>query len=59
MSGQRFLETLRQLGYPKTDELDAESFDWMFENDDILPFLEWFSDNIHASNLLHPKELKE
>ena len=59
MSGAQFLHTLKELGYPGADSLDAQSLDWMFENRAIVPFLDWFSTNIHASNLLQPEELQQ
>lgn len=56
MSGIRFADALKRIGYD--DNLCAESFDWMFEHEDILPFLEWFCDSIHTQNILSDEELK-
>ncbi len=59
MSGARFLDTLRELGYAGIESLDAHSLDWMFDNEATLPFLEWFCVNIHSSNVLMPQELQQ
>lgn len=56
MSGLRFVDALKRIGYE--DNLCAESFDWMFEHEAILPFLEWFCDSIHAQNILSDDELR-
>jgi len=57
MSGQAFLDTLRRIGYPNVDELDSQSVAWMFDNDAMAPFLEWFCDEIQPANVLDPKQL--
>lgn len=56
MSGLRFVDALKRIGYE--GNLCAESFDWTFEHEAILPFLEWFCDSIHAQNILSDDELK-
>ncbi|KAI0231321.1 AUGMIN subunit 3 [Lamellibrachia satsuma] len=57
MSGQAFLDTLRRIGYPSVSELDSQSVSWMFDNDAMAPFLEWFCDEIQPANVLNPKDL--
>lgn len=57
MSGQAFLDTLKRISYPNVDELDSQSVAWMFDNDAIAPFLEWFCDEIQPANVLDPKHL--
>ncbi|XP_013382987.1 HAUS augmin-like complex subunit 3 [Lingula anatina] len=59
MNGNQFLTTLKKLGYPQASNLDAQTFDWIFENDAVLPFLEWFCDHAHALNVLQDRELRE
>jgi sugar phosphate isomerase/epimerase len=56
MSGIRFVDALKRIGYH--GNLSAESFDWMFENEDTLPFLEWFCDSLHGQNVVTDEELK-
>ena len=56
MSGLRFMNALKRIGYD--DNLSAESFDWMFELEDTLPFLEWFCDSLHVQNVVTDEELK-
>lgn len=59
MSGSQFVETLRQLGYSKAKTMDAKGYDWLFENKEIAPFLDWFCNNLSASNVVTPKEFNE
>ena len=56
MSGMRFVDALRRIGYD--GNLSSESFDWMFENENTLPFLEWFCDSLHGQNAVTDQELK-
>ena len=50
------MDALKRIGYH--GNLSAESFDWMFENEDTLPFLEWFCDSLHGQNVVTDEELK-
>ncbi|CAH1774967.1 unnamed protein product [Owenia fusiformis] len=59
MSGSRFVEMLRQINYPGVDKLDSKSFDWLFEYDETLPFLEWTCDNLQSANVLSSREIEE
>ncbi|XP_060080706.1 HAUS augmin-like complex subunit 3 [Ylistrum balloti] len=59
MSGRQFVDTLIQLGYPKAESLDPQSFEWMFEGDGVAPFLDWFCNNVGNTNVLHPKDIQE
>lgn len=56
--GDRLAHTLQRIGCPKANHFTAESLEWLFENQPCLPFLEWFSDNISADNVLTDDELK-
>ncbi|KAK7100825.1 HAUS augmin-like complex subunit 3 [Littorina saxatilis] len=56
MSGQQFIETLQQIGYPKASSLSAKTFDWMFEDENVLPFLSWFCTTVGHQNILTPEE---
>ena len=56
MSGKRFVDTLKRISYD--GNLSAESFEWMFENEHTLPFLEWFCDSLHGRNVVTDEELK-
>ncbi|XP_071477236.1 HAUS augmin-like complex subunit 3 [Diadema antillarum] len=57
--GWSFVETLKRVKYPKAHELQHEGFDWMFENDAVAPFLDWFVDNVGPANVLSSQELDE
>lgn len=59
MSGQQFVETLKQLGYQKARSLDPNGLEWMFECEDLVPFLDWFCTNVGSANVCDPKELEE
>lgn len=59
MSGKQFVETLRRIGYPGADDLDGQSLDWIFDNEEFLPVLQWFCNEIHPANVLDPSELNE
>jgi hypothetical protein len=56
MSGKQLLETLRQIGYPNAANLSARSFDWMFEDETVQPFLTWFCDTVNKENVLTAEE---
>ena len=56
MSSQQFVRTLQQVGYPKADSLNASTFDWMFEDEAVLPFLSWFCNTVGPQNVLSPEE---
>ena len=57
--GKRLKETLKRLDYPDAHELQAEAFDWLFENDAVAPFLDWFIDNVGPANVLSSQEISE
>lgn len=59
MSGRQFVETLKQLGYPKAGSLDPNGLEWLFECDAMVPFLDWFCTNVSSANVIDPKELEE
>ena len=59
MSGVRFVDCLQRLGFEQADQKDGRSFDWMFDDRVLSPFLEWFCDNLHEGNLLNPKDFEE
>ncbi|XP_076440782.1 HAUS augmin-like complex subunit 3 [Babylonia areolata] len=58
MSGQQFIETLKQIGYPKAQALSPRGFDWMFEDEAVLPFLSWFCNSVGHQNVLSEEEKK-
>lgn len=59
MSGRQFVETLKQLGYPKANSLDPNGLEWMFESEELVPFLDWFCTNVSSANIIDTKELEE
>ncbi|KAL8622463.1 hypothetical protein ACOMHN_034128 [Nucella lapillus] len=56
MSGQQLIETLHQIGYPQARTLNARNFDWMFDDEAVLPFLSWFCNTVGHQNVLSEKE---
>ncbi|XP_064625937.1 HAUS augmin-like complex subunit 3 [Lineus longissimus] len=59
MNGSHFLESVTDIGYTWTKGLTSQSFDWMFEKEEILPFLEWVCNSLGSSNMLSNGELKQ
>ena len=59
MSGDQFVNCLQRLGFGPEDRRDGKSFDWMFEDRVLSPFLEWFCDNLHEGNLINSKDFEE
>ncbi|XP_002733835.1 HAUS augmin-like complex subunit 3 [Saccoglossus kowalevskii] len=55
--GRQFVRTLEQLGYKGKHELHEEAFDWLFEEKEIVNFLDWFSENVNKDNLLDKKKV--
>lgn len=58
MSGLELLTTLKKLKYPGVEKLDAISLDWIFEDQEQLPFLEWFCKNVNEDNILSQEEIE-
>ncbi|XP_035699527.1 HAUS augmin-like complex subunit 3 [Branchiostoma floridae] len=59
MSGRQFLETLKQIGYPKSHDYQPDDFDWLFESEAATPFLRWFCENVGPDNVLTEEELQK
>ncbi|XP_070563741.1 HAUS augmin-like complex subunit 3 [Ptychodera flava] len=57
--GKQFVRTLHQLGYRGHHELQGESFDWLFEYDEVKHFLQWFCENINEDNNVNEEQFKE
>ncbi|XP_068726090.1 HAUS augmin-like complex subunit 3 isoform X1 [Montipora capricornis] len=59
--GKRMLRALSRIGYPKANEfeLEGDNFEWWFDCESIVPFLEWFCQNIHETNVLSTGDLKK
>ncbi|XP_073259041.1 HAUS augmin-like complex subunit 3 [Porites lutea] len=55
--GKRFVRALSRIGYPKADEFEGDSLEWLFDCDSLVPFLEWFCENIHETNVLSQEDL--
>ncbi|XP_068132165.1 HAUS augmin-like complex subunit 3 isoform X2 [Hyperolius riggenbachi] len=56
--GDRFVQTLQKLGYPKASKLDGQDFDWLFETTDARPFLDWICGNITKQNVMSEEKLQ-
>ena len=56
--GAKILGALSRIGYPKANEFEGDSLEWLFDCESVVPFLEWFCDNIHESNVLSVEDLK-
>lgn len=59
--GKRMLRALSRIGYPRADEFDIEGddFEWWFDYEPLVPFLEWFCENIHESNVVSSGNLRK
>ncbi|XP_066429128.1 HAUS augmin-like complex subunit 3 [Eleutherodactylus coqui] len=55
--GERFVQTLKKLGYPKASTLDGEDFDWLFETTDAKAFLDWFCASCTEKNVVSEEKL--
>lgn len=59
MSGKELARILASIGFPGADDLhDGTNADWMFDNTQMLPFLEWICDTINEANMVMPAELE-
>ena len=56
--GGRILRALSRIGYPKVGELEGDTLEWLFDCNSLVPFLEWFCDNIHTSNVVSDEDLQ-
>lgn len=56
--GKEFVDTLKQINYPKADILNGEDFDWLFETAEDESFLKWFCGNVNEQNVLCEEELE-
>ncbi|XP_075713205.1 HAUS augmin-like complex subunit 3 [Rhinoderma darwinii] len=56
--GDRFVQTLKKLSYPKASTLDGEAFDWLFETTDAKPFLDWFCSSLTEQNVVSDETLQ-
>lgn len=57
MSGQDFINFLDEIGFPKSNELDADSFDWMFDNQETKDFMQWLTHDLSSENVIMPEEI--
>uniref|UniRef100_A0A8D0HK57 HAUS augmin like complex subunit 3 n=1 Tax=Sphenodon punctatus TaxID=8508 RepID=A0A8D0HK57_SPHPU len=56
--GKQFVETLKEIGYPRAAHLNGEDFDWLFETVEDKSFLEWFCRNVNEQHVLSEPELQ-
>ncbi|CAI9584714.1 unnamed protein product [Staurois parvus] len=56
--GDRFVQTLRKLGYPKAPKMEGEDFDWLFETPDAKKFLDWFCSTVSEQNVMSDEKLQ-
>ena len=52
----KLLTTLTKLGYAVGQKLQPNSLEWLFEEESMLPFLQWLAENVDTNNLLRPEE---
>lgn len=55
--GKRIVRALSRIGYPKAEEFEGDSLEWLFDCESLVPFLEWFCENIHETNVLSQEDL--
>lgn len=53
------IAVLQELGYSKASKLDPKGLEWMFENEAMLPFLEWFCNSVSTANFLSKAEVEQ
>jgi len=58
MSGQDFVCVLQRLGFENLNEITGLSFAWMFDYDQLWPFLDWFCADLQATNVLKSSDLE-
>ncbi|XP_041041737.1 HAUS augmin-like complex subunit 3 [Carcharodon carcharias] len=57
--GKIFVETLKRVAYPKSNQLNGENFDWWFDIGEEKEFVEWFCNSINEQNVLTAEELTD
>lgn len=50
-------DKLSELGYPNISKFNPSSFDWLFDIEEALPFLNWFCQTVQPANLLTSSQL--
>lgn len=50
-------DKLSELGYPNLSKFSPSSFDWLFDIEEALPFLNWFCQTVQPTNLLNSSHL--
>ncbi|XP_063780830.1 HAUS augmin-like complex subunit 3 [Pseudophryne corroboree] len=56
--GDRFVQTLGKVAYPKASKLEGEDFDWLFENMHVKSFLDWFCVTLTERNVVSEEKLQ-
>lgn len=59
MSSGNFIDTLRRIGYPKSNILAPETFESVYELEATLPFLKWFCSCVGEDNFVTISEAEE
>ena len=60
MSGKDFAKVLVSTGYPDAEALlGGTDVDWMFDNPNVAPFLEWICENVSEANTVSSHELEQ
>lgn len=49
----------QELGYFKVSKLDFKGLEWMFENEVMLLFLEWFCNSVSIVNFFFKVEVEQ
>jgi len=57
MNGQEFIYALERLGLVNVNNVDGQSYSWMFDHELLLPFLDWFCAELQTTNVLKLSEL--
>ncbi|XP_057375585.1 HAUS augmin-like complex subunit 3 [Daphnia carinata] len=57
--GKSLFQKLSEFRYPTINKYNPSSFDWLFDIEEALPFLDWLCSNVKPSNLLSSAELKQ
>lgn len=56
-TGNVLFDKLTELAYPNINKFNPSSFDWLFDIEEALPFLNWFCQTVQSANVLTSSQL--
>ena len=58
MSAKRVIGSLKRLGYKNASNIDEGSLEYLFENETLVPFLDWLADSLQKAESLSKDEIQ-